>query len=279
MPTATPELADLLVTRRVRRLAQQLKSWALLQRRPWHYLLFEAVGEFLPLAKFSTKVHPAPWLSREFIKFHRSALCGYAQRLKFRGALPSFQENLRALDALRRQLGIAAPSAHMLCEQRYPYLDRNLLEFLYSVPREQIIRPGQRRSLLRRALRGIVPDEVLMRRRKAYVTRQPVHLVAERLSELVAIATSSTSTRIEWIDSELLVKSMSAVQAGDFKDYLPLIRTILFEVWLRGATVHSCVGLKAKVGPNQEQKRFSSNELEILEKGGSTHAIPQAGNR
>jgi asparagine synthase (glutamine-hydrolysing) len=121
---------------------------------------------------------------------------------------------------------------------------------------------------MRRALKGIVPDKVLMRRRKAYVTRQPVHLVTERLSELVAIAKSSTSTRIEWIDSEALVKSMSAVQAGDFKDYLPLIRTILFEVWFRRAVFHSRLESTPKIKAHRERKRFSSNELEIREKGG-----------
>jgi asparagine synthase (glutamine-hydrolysing) len=268
VPTPVPELADLLVTMQVQRLARQLKSWALAQRRPWHYILSEAVSEFVPLAKLSTNLHPAPWLSPEFISRHRPALCGYARRLKFWGALPSFQENLRALDSLRRQIGIMAPSAHAPQEPRYPYLDRDLLEFLYSVPREQIVRPGQRRSLMRRALKGIVPDKVLMRRRKAYVTRQPVHLVTERLSELVAIAQSSTSTRIEWIDSEALVKSMSAVQAGDFKDYLPLIRTILFEVWFRRAVFHSRLESTPKIKAHRERKRFSSNELEIREKGG-----------
>ena len=29
-------------------------------------------------------------------------------------------------------------------EKRYPYLDRDLLEFLFAVPREQLLRPGQR---------------------------------------------------------------------------------------------------------------------------------------
>jgi asparagine synthase (glutamine-hydrolysing) len=279
VPTPTPELGDLLVTMQIRRLVQQLKSWALSQRRPWHYLLYEVVGEFFPAAKFLTNLHHAPWLSPGFVAQNRSALCGYTRKLKFWGALPSFQENLRALDSLRRQLGIVTPSAQMVCEQRYPYLDRNLLEFLYSVPREQIIRPGQRRSLMRRALKGIVPDEVLMRRRKACVTRQPVRIVTERLSELMGIAKSSTSERITWINSGLLVKSMSAVQAGDFKDYLPLIRTILFEVWFHGATVQGLIELQPKANTQPGQKRFSSDELKIPEKGGSVHAISQTGNR
>jgi asparagine synthase (glutamine-hydrolysing) len=56
-------------------------------------------------------------------------------------------------------------------EYRYPYLDRDLVDFLFRVPREQLLRPGRRRSLMRRALKDIVPVEILERRRKAFVAR------------------------------------------------------------------------------------------------------------
>ena len=62
------------------------------------------------------------------------------------------------LEALRRQLACDALSSEPPYEKRYPYLDRALLEFMYAIPREQLVRPGQRRSLMRRALVGIVPD-------------------------------------------------------------------------------------------------------------------------
>jgi len=44
----------------------------------------------------------------------------------------------------------------------------------YAVPRDQLVRPGQRRSLMRRALNGIVPDQLLNRKRKAFVVRSPL---------------------------------------------------------------------------------------------------------
>jgi len=52
--------------------------------------------------------------------------------------------------------------------KRYSFLDRDLLEFLFNMPRDQLVRPNQRRSLFRRAMRGIVPDLVLDRPRKAF---------------------------------------------------------------------------------------------------------------
>jgi asparagine synthase len=83
------------------------------------------------------------------------------------GPLPSFQMNLDALNGLRSQLGCSSLSSAPRYEKRYPYLDRDLLEFVYAIPREQLVRPGQRRSLMRRALIGIVPDVILQRKRKA----------------------------------------------------------------------------------------------------------------
>jgi asparagine synthetase B (glutamine-hydrolysing) len=59
-------------------------------------------------------------------------------------------------------------------EYRYPFLDKDLVSFLFSIPREQIVRPGRRRSLMRRALVGIVPDGILERRRKAFQLRAPL---------------------------------------------------------------------------------------------------------
>jgi len=117
------------------------------------------------------------------------------------GALPSFQENLSTLDMLRRQVACDPLPSHPLYEKRYPYLDRSLLEFLYAVPREQLVRPGQRRSLMRRSLAGIVPAEVLERERKASVGRAIVSFI------------TAQEPRLRQLTSEMLADSMGIVDA------------------------------------------------------------------
>jgi|SRR6266480_2909100 len=99
-------------------------------------------------------------------------------RLSVFGPRPSFQANLNTLANLRRQINVNNLSKVACFEKRYPYLDRGLLEFVYSIPREQLVRPGQRRSLMRRALVGIVPKEILERRRKAFFVKKPVTRIA-----------------------------------------------------------------------------------------------------
>jgi asparagine synthase (glutamine-hydrolysing) len=151
VPTPVPQLMDLLARMRLNALARELKVWALNQRKPWLHLFLDVARGFLPAALAGLPKHlgRAAWLRPKFVERHRAALAGYRSRVKLFGPMPSFQENLSALDALRRQLACSPLSSDPCYEKRYPFLDRDLLEFIYSVPREQLLRPGQRRSLMR----------------------------------------------------------------------------------------------------------------------------------
>ena len=53
------------------------------------------------------------------------------------------------------------------CERRYPLFDRRLIEFCLSVPPEQHFL-GMNRRLIRRAMKGILPDELRLRHDKTY---------------------------------------------------------------------------------------------------------------
>jgi asparagine synthetase B (glutamine-hydrolysing) len=52
------------------------------------------------------------------------------------------------------KLAKSTPPVPVLEEVRYPYLDQDLIEFILSVPASQLLRPGERRSLMRRSLAG-----------------------------------------------------------------------------------------------------------------------------
>jgi asparagine synthase (glutamine-hydrolysing) len=51
-------------------------------------------------------------------------------------------------------------------ENRSPFLDRDLFEFASSIPTRHLIRDAFAKSVLRDAMRGIVPDPILDNRRK-----------------------------------------------------------------------------------------------------------------
>jgi len=236
VPTPTPELMDLLAHAHFGRLAHQLKVWALNKRKPWFHLAAEAVRGFLPpsLAGTPQHVRPVPWLAPRFVERHRSALTGYPARVGLFRSQPSFQENLATLDALRRQLACSPLPSEPPFEKRYPYLDRDFLEFMYAAPREQIVRPGQRRSLMRRALAGIVPDELLQRKRKAFVTRSPFTAISRDWTALVECAGHMVSSALGIVDTQLLLKTLTKAHQGQEVAIVMLTRTFAIESWLRG---------------------------------------------
>ncbi len=235
VPTPTPELEDLLARGQLKALAHQLKVWALNKRKPWFHLFFEAARGFCPPALVRVQEHkrPAPWLNLDFVERNRAAFQGYDQRLKLFGPLPSFQENLRTLDALRRQLTCQVLSPVLPYEKRYPYLDQGLLEFMYAIPREQLLRPSQRRSLTRRALVGMVPDELLNRKRKAYVVRRAMTGISTEWSTLVGMNQEMVSTSMGIVDPKTFSEVLQKARCGLEIPTVTLMRTLGMELWLK----------------------------------------------
>jgi asparagine synthase (glutamine-hydrolysing) len=235
VPTPTPELMDLLARARLRSLARQLKLWALNKRKPWFLLFFEAARGFFPLGLVGLpkQSQPVSWLNPDFVKSQRAALTGYPSRVRVLGPLPNFQESISTLDSLRRQLACSALSSIPLFDKRYPYLDRELLEFIYAIPREQLVRPGQRRSLMRRALAGIVPEEILNRRRKAFVTRSPMTVISNEYAGLISMSQDMISASLGIVDAKAFCESAQKARQGQAIRIVVMMRTLALESWLR----------------------------------------------
>ena len=244
VPTPTLELADLLARRHFKTLAHQLKAWALYKRKPWLYLLFDAVRGFFPPAVVGVPKHlrPAPWLNPAFVKRNRAALTGYDDRTRIFGPLPSFQGNVNTLDALRRQIACFNLSSDLPRESRYPYLDRGLLEFLSAIPPEQLVRPGQRRSMMRRALIGIVPDELLNRKRKAFVNRGPRVGIAAESPYLLELGQHLLMSSLGIVESSRFVEALQRIRQGADVAIIPLMRTLGIDLWLRSLTARHVLG-------------------------------------
>lgn len=256
VPNALPELADLLVRGQLGPFAHQLKAWSLSLRRAWIHLFRDTVLLFMPPAlRRQELAKMSDWLTADFTKRFKFALIGYTSRLRPFAALPSFQANLSTLDALRRQLACLTPPTDLPHEYRYPYLDRDLLEFLFSIPREQLVRPGERRSLMRRALRGLVPDEILYRKRKAFVSRTPALAIRASLAKRQKRSEVSVLGSLGIIDEERLAAAMKKSLSGGEVALVPLLRLLVLESWLCSLISRGAVSSKR---PHQAQLSWSS---------------------
>src|SRR2546429_516608 len=235
VPTPTPELEDLLARAQFRGLAHQLKVWALEKRKPWLHLFWEAARGFFPprLVGVPKYMRPVAWLQPNYVKRHWATLTGYPSRTKLFGPLPSFQDNISMVNGLRRQLARTALPFEPPFEKRYPYLDRGLLEFMFAIPREQLVRPTQRRSLMRRALVGIVPDEILNKKGKAFVARTPLVRISKEWTHWAEMTQHMVSTSLGIVDSEHFSATLQKARRGEEVPMVTLMRTIFVEEWLR----------------------------------------------
>jgi asparagine synthase (glutamine-hydrolysing) len=238
VPTPIPELQDLLARARLFTLGRQLNAWASKMRKPRLPLLWKAAWGFFSrsLTGVPIDMHPAPWLHPGFVRRNRRALDGYPSRLKLFGPLPSFQENVAVLSVLRRFLENWPLQVEMLCEVRFPYLDRDFMEFLYAVPRGQIVGVGKRRFLMKRALVGIVPDELINRRRKAQVQQESTQESLKESSpawlSLAELRQRTASSSMKFIDPDRFWEALQKAQHNQGIFIGCLMRTLRLEFWL-----------------------------------------------
>jgi asparagine synthase (glutamine-hydrolysing) len=235
VPTPTPQLQDLLVSLHFQKLFHHLAAWALDKRVPWFHLLWEAISGFFPQGFAGVPKHrqPLPWLTSEFSRRNREALQGYQKRVNLFGARPSLQENISTLEAIRRRMSCTGPALDPTYERRYPYLDRDLLEFVFCIPRDQLVRPGQRRSLMRRALAEIVPSEILNRRRKGFVARRLREAVNIENRQLFELTQNMRIASFGIVDQASFGACLGKARDGHEFPGVRVARTICLELWLR----------------------------------------------
>lgn len=240
IPTPAPELRNLLARGRFLMLGRRLKTWALKMRRPQLLLLWEAIRAFVPLSLIRgfPPAHPASWLQPAFARRNSAALCHHPSRIKLLGPLPSFQDLLEALKGERKLMTYIAPQPKLMYEIRLPYLDRSLLEFMYSIPWEQIVRAGQRRSLMKRALIGILPNELLTRRRKTFVPQKSEERILTDWRRFAEVGQHMVSSSLGFTDSNRLFEALQTVQSSGDVVCEGLKRTLVLEFWLRHLITH-----------------------------------------
>ena len=274
VPTPSLELQNLLARARFFVLAQQLKVWAGKMRETRLRLLWDAVRGFSPFGPVHSPEYvrrAAPWLLPCFVRRNRAALCGYPSKVKFFGPLPSFLDNVHALDAERRLLAFFAFPSELLCEVRYPYVDRGLLEYMYAIPREQIIGVGRRRFLMKRALAGIVPDELLNRRRQVFVPPEPKKDRSMEWPGLGEIGHDMVSSSIGFIDPHRFWEALEKARRTGDDSFGSLTLTLTLESWLRQLTTQGVLTNSATT-----KRREYSSPLEAKELPASAQAKSSA---
>jgi asparagine synthase (glutamine-hydrolysing) len=239
------QMADLLLHLRFVELAKQLTAWSLLiRKRPWIQLLFQTLLQLAPTrihARLSQQGKIDPWISPAFAKQHGMSALQMGSTTGVSSVLPSVRDAVHTIVTLSRQTSSLEPS---VIENRYPYLDQQLVEFLTTIPLDQLLRPGQRRSLMRRSLAELLPSDVLARKTKSQVSRCFAVTLEKHWKEVEHLLDRPVSSGCGYFLTAPLRDALVAVKNGQTSPYLlRLLRAITLEIWLRSAEAHGVIGV------------------------------------
>ena len=113
-------------------------------------------------------------------------------------------------------------------EARHPFLDRRILEFAFAIPDDQRFRPGVHKFVLRKAMRGILPERVRLRYDKTDLSElYAMALIAhggERLFDRLNVVKNG------WVDGAV-VRRLYRSMAEAFSRRDPCYEENLFELW------------------------------------------------
>lgn len=260
------QMADSLVKMKVPTLAKQLVAWSSLGRRPLMQLLLQASVLSLPSAIRSwvpavTK-YP-PWITPAFARKHKMST-----RLLVAGEgqwywLPSVRDSFQTQTTMARIMSYIQPCTE---EVRYPYLDRRLVEFLMSIPTDQLLRPGESRSLMRRALAQVLPPEILRRRTKASTGRCVILTLAKHWESLEKVFATPLSSQLGYISGVHFQAALQATRNGHIHQLSFVVKTLALEFWLRQVAAQGIISVPGyrhefKVQPNTSANAYALTGL------------------
>jgi len=233
-----PALADLLRRGRLITLHESLKQWSAFLKRPYLDLFVkEAVCSLLPeslRARWAIKpdLRLPPWYDTEFaIRMNLSDrnlpwhLANYAD--------PIARDQAIGFEAASRTAARASYRSHGIIEVSHPFLHRPLVEFLQAIPFDQRLRPNETRSVLRRSLKGLLPEKILRRKTKGGPDEAFLIAIGREWHRLLPILRESRACARGYLDSKRFMTAMERARHGCQMYRVALILSLSLEFWLR----------------------------------------------
>lgn len=132
--------------------------------------------------------------------------------------------------------GIAVEQVHAAragMEIRFPFRDRRVVELFLGLPAHQLSRPGESKRIMRRAMQGLLPDEIRRRRRPTSLEALFDRGLSEGgLSALESILGSANALWPRFVDARWMTRAIPRLRAGATgpEAVLPW-QCAVFELW------------------------------------------------
>jgi asparagine synthase (glutamine-hydrolysing) len=215
------------------------------------YLAYQGsyTGMLLRSFRWGTAINEIAGSLRHHQVFFRSAIRQLLERKKRRNLLkcsaekiPRYNGNLDSV--LYRELTCTnlpallhyedRNSMAFSIESRVPFLDYRFVEYVASLPLNQKIRAGVTKTVLRKAIKGIVPESIRCRMDKmGFVTPEEVWMREDLRPFVLEVLSSDAFRGRPYWDAEAVIQNYLAFLDGK-SAYSPEIwRIVCAELWLR----------------------------------------------
>lgn len=233
VPDPNPELAAYIGRGNFGGLLKQSIAWSLVDRSPLFGVLLRSLSYVSELYQLPSRAVPLPpWLSPAYAEIALSALRAPTTHQPWKYSVQQLS-NERTWWAIMETLPHLFPRILVRPEYRYPFLDKDLVNFLMAIPRAQLLRPNRRRSLMRRALVGIVPTEILERNAKAFQLQGVLRGLREASTSLESLFRRSHLAEAGCIQREAFQDALKQTCDGDSSQMRAVLRVIAMELWLQ----------------------------------------------
>lgn len=118
-------------------------------------------------------------------------------------------------------------------EGRVPFLDFNLVRYIFSLPDEAIISKGWNKNILRLAVRGLVPENIQLRRNKIGFTTPENEWFIRMKNRIYSMFLSESFATRPYFNQPAVVKVFLRFIEGKNDDTLLFWRILNVELWLR----------------------------------------------
>src|SRR6266700_2955167 len=235
--TGSPELADLLRQGRWLAMIAQGRKWGQAAAMPlWQVLVASAIGP-ITVANRRLRWHPADMNLRRWITdmARRELTCpGRSQGLRIETSiqLPSLRVRVHTVRSLSALISAGYFHEYHGIYFSHPLAHQQLIDFVLALPMEQLARPGEDRSLMRRATRGLLPEKIRTRKSKGSIDEVFCRAL-ERERPMIGPAENLEVCRREYAEPQALAEAISEVSLGRLDQSYALVRLFSLERWLR----------------------------------------------
>jgi asparagine synthase (glutamine-hydrolysing) len=118
-------------------------------------------------------------------------------------------------------------------EGRMPFLDNDLVDYVTRIPAEFKLRAGQNKAVLRQAMRGLLPDETLYRRKQGFTPPDQTWYKGKSLAYIRELILGARALERGYFQSNSLEKILDDHLSGRRNNRFLIWSLMCFEWWNR----------------------------------------------